>query len=81
MKYRKYLALLFLCIAIPLLLFLIILITSLISSILLYFKTNQFVINTEDIYIACKIAPLGIPTGIGLWYLECRRFGIKIFGK
>ena len=50
-KYRKYLALLFVCIAMPLLLFLIILITSLISSILLYFKTNQFVINPEDIYI------------------------------
>ena len=80
-KYRKYLALLFVCIAMPLLLFLIILITSLISSILLYFKTNQFVINPEDIYIACKIAPLGITTGIGLWYLEFRRFGIKIFGK
>ena len=79
-KYRKYLALLFVCIAIPLLLFLIILITSLISSILLYFKTNQFVINTEDIYIACKIALLGIPIGIGLWYLECRRLGIKMFG-
>ena len=65
----------------PLLLFLIILITSLISSILFYFNTNQFVINTEDIYIACKIAPLGIPTGICLWYLECRRLGIKMFGK
>ena len=49
MKYRKYLALLFLCIAMPLLLFLIILITSLLFSILFYFKTNQFVINTEDI--------------------------------
>ena len=81
MKNRKYLVLLFLCIVMPLLLFLIILITSLISSILFYFNTNQFVINTEDIYIACKIAPLGIPTGICLWYLECRRLGIKMFGK
>ena len=80
MKNRKYLVLLFLCIVMPLLLFLIILITSLISSILFYFNTNQFVINTEDIYIACKIAPLGIPIGIGLWYLECRRLGIKMFG-
>ena len=80
-KYRKYLALLFVCIAMPLLLFLIILITSLISSILFYFNTNQFVINTEDIYIACKIAPLGIPIGIYLWYLECRRLGINMFGK
>lgn len=81
MKNRKYLVLLFLCIVMPLLLFLIILITSLISSILFYFNTNQFVINSEDIYIACKIAPLGIPTGICLWYLECRRLGIKMFGK
>lgn len=50
MKNRKYLALLFLCIAMPSLLFLIILIISLLFSILFYFKTNQFVINTEDIY-------------------------------
>lgn len=46
-----------------------------------YFKTNEFVIDTKDIYIACKLAPFGIPVGIAMWYLECRRLGIKIFGK
>lgn len=76
---RKYLSLLFLCIAMPLMLFFIILIMSLVFSILFYFKINEFVIDIKDIYLACKIASLGIPAGI--WYLECRRLGIKIFGK
>lgn len=80
-KNRKYLVLLFLCITMPLILFFSILIISLIFSFLFYFKTNEFVINTKDIYIACKLAPFGIPVGIYMWYLECRRLRIKIFGK
>lgn len=78
---RKYLALLYSCIAMPIIVFFCYTIIIFLLSIYTYVVYGDFIFETKDIYMACKLAFFGIPTGIGMWYLECRRFGIKIFGK
>lgn len=78
---RKYLALLFLITIMPLHFLCCGIITILILSILNYILHGDFIYDMHDIYMVCKLAPLGIIAGIGMWYLESRRLGIKIFGK
>lgn len=78
---RKYMALLFLVIAIPLMLFGCIIIETLIIAIFFYIKDGNFIFDINDLYSVCKLIPLGIPAGIVIWFAECRRYGIKIFGK
>ncbi|QYN45519.1 hypothetical protein GYM75_12090 [Gilliamella sp. ESL0441] len=78
---KKYKALLFVCTVMSVSLFLFVVIISLIFSYITYLQTKEFIIDVNDIYNACKLAPLGILTGVGMWYLECRRLGVKIFGK
>lgn len=80
-KNRKYNALLFLVIATPFMFFCCTIIVELIISTLIYIKYGAFIFNIDDFYLALKIVPFGIPVGIAMWYLECRRLGIKIFGK
>ena len=80
-KNRKYLALLFLCIAMPICFFMSILFFSIMISFYIYIVNGYFHFYSEDIYSALKAASVGIPIGIGIWYLECRRLGVKIFGK
>lgn len=78
---RKYLALLYLCIVMPTFFFFLIIILSVMLSLYIYIINGYFEFYTKDIYFACKLAILGIPTGIVFWFVECRRLGIKIFGK
>ncbi|XKM14506.1 hypothetical protein RCS94_04850 [Orbaceae bacterium ac157xtp] len=78
---RKYQALLFLIIIMSLCFFCGYIIIELILSIFIYIVYGDFIFGVKNIYIACKLAPFGIPSGVGIWYLECRRLGIKIFGK
>lgn len=78
---RKYKALLFSIIATPFMFFCCAIIVELIVSILIDIKYGDFIFNIEDFYLALKIVPFGIPTGIGIWYLECRRLRINILGK
>ncbi|NUF28297.1 MULTISPECIES: hypothetical protein [unclassified Gilliamella] len=81
-KNRKYLALLYCVTVVPFLFFCSAIIIELTISIILFIMYNvDFIYGVNDIYIACKVACFGIPTGIAFWYLECRRYGIKIFGK
>ncbi|PXZ06899.1 hypothetical protein DKK70_09570 [Gilliamella apicola] len=79
---KKYIALIFLCTAIPIYFFLLIMIFSVMISLCFYIIKGNFVFYTENIYTASKLAFfLGIPAGIVFWIGECRRLGIKIFGK
>ena len=79
---KKYIALIFLCIAMPVYFFLLIMIVSVMISLYVYIIKGNFVFYTEDLYFASKLAIfLGIPAGIVFWIGECRRLGIKIFGK
>ena len=78
---RKYMALLFLVIATPLILFCTIIIYALIVYIFFYIKNGNVIFDINDLYSGFKLIPLGIPAGIVIWFAECRRCGIKIFGK
>lgn len=80
-KNRKYLALLYSCVAMPIIVFLSYIIIIFLFSIFTYVMYRDFIFEVKDIYVACKLAPFGVPIGIAMWYLECRRLGIKIFGK
>ncbi|MCX8640835.1 hypothetical protein J3U37_12030 [Gilliamella sp. B3172] len=78
---RKYLALLFLLIIVPVIFGICYILTKLVVSMLIYFLYGDFIFNIKDFYLALKVAFFGIPTGGVIWFLECRRLGIKIFGK
>lgn len=79
---RKYLALLFLLIIVPVIFGICYILTKLVVSMLIYFLYGDFIFfNIKDFYLALKVAFFGIPTGVVIWFLECRRLGIKIFGK
>jgi len=78
---NKYLVLLYLCVMYPVMLFFYYIFMILILSIYLYINTGDILFDEETIYTACEVALFGIPFGIVLWYVECRWFKIKIFGK
>jgi signal transduction histidine kinase len=78
---RKYLALLFLLITMPLIIFCSYILTMLVVSIFIYIKYGDFIFDRYDFYTAFKLAPLGLIAGVIIWFGECRRLGIKIFGK
>lgn len=78
---RKYLALIYLSLAIPIVIFLGFIFLKIILFLYIFFMYDDFYFSLDDIAIILKISFLGIPAGIAMWYLECRRLGIKIFGK
>lgn len=78
---RKYRALLFLLIMMPLFFFCCYIFAKLIFSLFIYILYGDFIFNINDLYIACKLTILGLPVGIVFWLAECRRLGIKILGK
>ncbi|OCG15036.1 hypothetical protein [Gilliamella sp. WF3-4] len=81
-KNRKYLALLFCLIVIPFMFFFMGIIMELTVLIVLFIMYSiDFEYDINDLYLACKLACFGFPTGIACWYLECRRYGVNIFGK
>ncbi|GAA5107798.1 hypothetical protein GCM10023211_09290 [Orbus sasakiae] len=47
----------------------------------MYVSYDVFLYKCEYVLLALKISLLAIPASILMWYLECRRLGIKIFGK
>ncbi|MDF7666467.1 hypothetical protein PT273_01145 [Orbaceae bacterium ESL0727] len=78
---RKYRALLFLIIMMPLFFFLGAIIVKLIITCIIYAIYRDFIFSVTDFYIAFKFAPFGFIAAFGLWYIECRRLGIKILSK
>ncbi len=74
-------ALLYSCVAMPIIVFLSYIIFIFLFSIFTYVMYRDFIFEMKDIFTACKLAPFGIPVGVAMWYLECRRLGIKIFSK
>lgn len=80
-KMNKYYGLLFFCTVIYLSLFLTIVVMSFIYALCMYVSYDVFLYKCEYVLLALKISLLAIPASILMWYLECRRLGIKIFGK
>ncbi|PXZ08701.1 hypothetical protein DKK70_00895 [Gilliamella apicola] len=79
---KKYLvALLFTCFILSICLFVCYIAVIFLLSIYFYLMYGDFLFKVEDIYIACKLGAVGIPIGIGIWYLEYRRMRINIYGK
>ena len=78
---RKYMALLFLVIATPLMFYCCFILTDLIITISICIIYGNFIFEIDELYLGCKVIPFGIPAGIVFWFVECRRYGIKIFGK
>lgn len=81
-KNKKYWALLYLIIATPVMFFCSAIIIEVITLITLSIVYNiDFIFEKKYIYIACKFACFGFPAGVFFWFMECRRLGVKIFGK
>lgn len=82
-KNKKYWALLYSIIITPFMFFFGAVLLELFNLLIIYITSDiDFIFDKEYIYIACKFAIcLGFPSGIIFWLAECRRYGIKIFGK
>ena len=81
-KNKKYWALLYLIIATPVMFFCSAIIIEVITLITLSIVYNiDFIFEKKYIYIAYKFACFGFPAGVFFWFMECRRLGVKIFGK
>ena len=80
-KMNKYYALIFLCAIVYFGIFLIIIVMSFTYALYIYIIDDIFLYKKKYIFLALKISLSGILPTIIIWYLECRRLGVKIFGK
>ena len=80
-KKNKYYALLFLCAIVYFGIFLTIIVISFSYALYIYFIDDIFLYEKKYIFLALKISLSGILPTIVIWYLECRRLGVKTFGK
>lgn len=80
-KMNKYYALIFLCAIVYFGIFLTIIVMSFTYALYIYIIDDIFLYKKKYIFLALKISLSGILPTIIIWYLECRRLGVKIFGK
>ena len=80
-KMNKYYALIFLCAIVYFGIFLTIIVMSFTYALYIYIIDDIYLYKKKYIFLALKISLSGILPTIIIWYLECRRLGVKIFGK
>ena len=78
---RKYLSLIYLSLVIPIVMFFSLILLKIIIFLYIFFMYDDLYFSLDNILIIFKFSLLGTPFGFVMWYLECRRLGIKIFGK